>query len=107
MDEFVAIVRIRPPTSPPPPTASGGSSSEGDGAEGALPSLSSAIGACHSRVVGVLDGKFDAARHALEFRFDRARSSVADIVRCLEDHGFTVTAVAQSKAEAQVQAATA
>jgi hypothetical protein len=88
MNEFVAIVRVKPST-----------------LGGPIPSFSRAVQACRAALSGVLDASFDAVAHSLEFRFDRTRASVADIVRCLEDHGLTVTAVAQMKVDARIQVA--
>jgi hypothetical protein len=72
-----------------------------------LPSVAAAAHACRSVIGGVSEAVVDTGGHALQLRFDRARASVADIVRFLEDFGLTVTAVAQTKVDAGMQVASA
>jgi hypothetical protein len=90
MNEFVAILRVKTSNT-----------------DGPIPSFSRAVQACQAALPGVLEASFDAAAHSLEFRFDRTKASVADIVRCLEDSGLSVTAVAQTKADSRIHAASA
>ncbi len=90
MDEYVAVVRLMPSTRPE-----------------RLSSLTSAARSCRQAITGVFDAVVDPTAGALQIRFDRARTTVADIVRCLEDQGLNVAAVAQCRADSGVQAASA
>jgi hypothetical protein len=62
--------------------------------------IAAAARACRQDVAGVRDAAFDSPSGALLVRFDRGLASVADIVRCLEDHGLTIVGVAQHPAPA-------
>jgi hypothetical protein len=90
MDEYVALVRIRPATD-----------------SATLPGMAAAATACRTGMAGVSHALVDSGQHSLHVRFDRGRASIADIVRFIEDLGLTVTAVAQSKADARLHAASA
>lgn len=90
MNEYVAVVRFRPSAHPE-----------------TLPGLAAAARACRQAISGVVDAVADPATPALQVRFDRARVTVADIVRCLEDQGLSVSAVAQCRVDAGVKAASA
>lgn len=90
MNEYVAVVRLIPPAH-----------------ADALPGLAAAARACRQAISGVIEAVVDPTSQAVQVRFDRARVTVADIVRCVEDSGQRVAAVAQCRAEAGVQAASA
>lgn len=64
-----------------------------------------AAGACSGLVCGIQGTSIDTVTGDLLVRFDRARSTVADIVRCLEDHGVAISGVSQSPCEPASHAA--
>ena len=88
MNEYVAIIHLDRPE-----TRSAGYD-RGRGEWAAAVAL--AANACYDILSGITETSFDAVAGSLMVRFDRARATVADLVRCLEDHGLTITGVAQS-----------
>mgnify|MGYP000278569135 CR=1 FL=1 len=64
-----------------------------------------ATGAVYDFLPGISDTSFDPAAGALMVRFDRAAATVADIMRCLEDHGLRISSVSQTRAETGVHMA--